>query len=71
MEWPKVLLDPHLAPDDFANGPEMSKGELMVSYVAATRAQEVLDATALMSFHERRKRLNQLSKTSAATPAAG
>jgi superfamily I DNA/RNA helicase len=56
LEWPKVLLDSNLAPDQALDQEDMSRGALMVCYVAATRAQEVLDATALELFHSRRRR---------------
>lgn len=55
LEWPSVLLDSNLAPDQ-AMQEDMTKGDLMVAYVASTRAQEVLDVTALEPFHSRRRR---------------
>lgn len=62
MEWPRVLLDPNLAPDEAAEAAgEVSRGELMVSYVSCTRAREVLDATAMQPFHDRCQRLSQRS----------
>jgi hypothetical protein len=59
MEWDKVLLDPNLMPDEATDGAEMSRGELMVCYVSCTRAREVLDATSLQPFHDRRRRISQ------------
>lgn len=63
MEWDKVLLDPNLVPDEATDGSEMSKGELMVDYVATTRAREVLDVTALEPFHRRRARQSALASS--------
>jgi superfamily I DNA/RNA helicase len=64
MEWGKVSLDPSLAPDEGVEAQgdlEMSRGELMVGYVAATRAKEVLDVAAVQPFHRRRARLRELA----------
>jgi hypothetical protein len=56
MEWPTVSLDSHLVPEQSdGKTADGSKGELMVCYVAATRAQEVLDATAVEGYHGRRR----------------
>jgi superfamily I DNA/RNA helicase len=61
LEWNRVRLDPTLAPDENEQpGDDMGKGELMVGYVATTRAREVLDATAVESFHARRSRLKEI-----------
>jgi superfamily I DNA/RNA helicase len=56
MEWPTVLLDPNIAPDDGLDQADMGQGELMLAYVGCTRARDVLDATALQPFHDRRRR---------------
>jgi superfamily I DNA/RNA helicase len=56
MEWPTVLLDPNIAPDEALDQAGMGQGELMLAYVATTRAKEVLDATAIEPFHRRRAR---------------
>lgn len=63
MEWDRVLLDSNLMPDEAADGAEMSRGELMVDYVATTRAREVLDVTALEPFHRRRAQKKTHSTT--------
>lgn len=67
MEWGKVSLDPSLVPDEALDQKEaeVSRGELMVGYVAATRAKEVLDVAAVQPFHRRRQRLRELSKRAA------
>jgi superfamily I DNA/RNA helicase len=72
MEWGKVSLDPSLVPDQAADQQdvEMSRGELMVGYVAATRAKEVLDVAAVQPFHRRRARLRELAKRSEEAPNA-
>jgi hypothetical protein len=72
MEWGKVSLDPSLVPDEAADhqDAEMSRGELMVGYVAATRAKEVLDVAAVQPFHRRRARLRELAKRSEEAPNA-
>jgi len=63
LEWAKVLLDPHIAPDQASDQENMSKGELMIGYVATTRAKEVLDATAIEPFHQRRARERELARS--------
>jgi superfamily I DNA/RNA helicase len=62
MEWPTVLLDANLAPDEAIDQADMGQGELMLNYVAATRAKEVLDATAIEPFHQRRARRRALAQ---------
>lgn len=65
MEWPRVQLDGNIAPDPAVdqNAPGGSTGELMVAYVAATRAQEVLDATSFEGFHRWRRRKREIEKS--------
>jgi hypothetical protein len=38
MEWPTVLLDPNIAPDEALDQAGMGQGELMLAYVAPPRA---------------------------------
>jgi hypothetical protein len=68
LEWAKVRLDPTMMPDEASDqeGGEMSKGELMVGYVGTTRAREVLDATAVAPFHDRRRRVREVREKAAA-----
>jgi superfamily I DNA/RNA helicase len=63
MEWDKVMLDRNLAPDDARDQEDMGKGELMVAYVATTRARDVLDATSIQPFHQRRQRRKEAIQT--------
>jgi hypothetical protein len=67
MEWNKVLLDPGLMPDEASDQAELTRGELMVNYVASTRAREVLDVTALEPFHARRARRRELEQAKSAS----
>ena len=60
MEWSNVLLDSNILPDQASDQQDMSAGELMLCYVAATRAKDVLDATSLEPFHHRRRRQSEL-----------
>jgi hypothetical protein len=69
MEWNKVLLDSGLAPDEAGGNEDLTRGECMVSYVATTRAREVLDATTLKPYHDRRRRERELR--SAGSVSAG
>lgn len=62
LEWNRVLLDRNLAPDEDKDDGDMSRGELMVNYVATTRAREVLDATSVRPFHDRRRRMAEAAK---------
>jgi superfamily I DNA/RNA helicase len=61
MEWSTVLLDPNIAPDESIDQAGMGQGELMLAYVATTRAKHVLDATAIKPFHRRRARRKGLT----------
>jgi superfamily I DNA/RNA helicase len=64
MEWPSVLLDPHLMPDEALGQPGVGRSEYMVSYVAATRAKEALDATAFEPFHRLRAQRREATRVS-------
>jgi hypothetical protein len=70
LEWPRVMLDRNIAPDDDEDQEEMSRGELMVAYVATTRAREVLDATSVRPFHDRRRRMAELARVEEQESAA-
>jgi superfamily I DNA/RNA helicase len=56
LEWPRVQIDARLVPEQSdGQTADGSKDELRVAYVAVTRAQEVLDATAVEGYHGRRR----------------
>jgi superfamily I DNA/RNA helicase len=65
LEWSKVLLDPSLTPSQ-EEGQDIADGELMTRYVAVTRAQDVLDASVVQPFHQRRRRVREVSDRAAA-----
>jgi superfamily I DNA/RNA helicase len=58
LEWPTVLLDRSLMPSE-EEGQDIAPGELMTRYVAVTRAKEILDASVVVPFHQRRGRARQ------------
>jgi hypothetical protein len=70
MEWDEVLLDSNLAPDDASDQHDMARPELMLNYVASTRAKHVLDATALEPFHRRRALRRRAAQSGSLAQAA-
>lgn len=63
MEWPSVRLDSGIVPESvIGQEDQMSTGDLMVAYVASTRAKELLDDTAVRGFHHRRKLMREIAK---------
>lgn len=58
LEWGSVAVDPGVVPDD--SGDEgAADGEMMVAYVAVTRAKTELDVTAVAPFHEMRAKIEE------------
>lgn len=68
LEWSKVLMDAGVAPEMEVLEPDRS--ELMISYVAATRAQHELDTRAVEYFHRKRAQMEKFKQASTASSAA-
>lgn len=57
LEWNSVAVDAGVVPDDSGDD-GAPDGEMMVAYVAVTRAKTALDATAVEPFHQMREKIS-------------